>query len=1730
MSQAKKKYWYRALMASCVVLVFIVTYALILPAITVDQNSASEVGLKTAELQEAQDAGKTVLTAGNHDYGASVIADEDAKLEDADKLTIKEVGGDSYKEAVNNKFSGEGKVVADAQFYDLSLSSSPKEDVKIGISLDKPIKIGDGQSLAVVNYDKDKDNDQVEVLDDYDTEKNGNDEIIAISFKAKSFSIVGVCVLEAAPEEETAEIEEATEDQKEDVAEEETVTDTEKATEEQNEEKKEESAADEEQEADVEKEAAKKPQTFVGKVGNVNVMVTAAGDAFPEGTEMVVNPVSKRSIMGAINDTIVDQEIKGVKAVDITFINKGVEVQPTSPVHVTINSADVAGYDSPVVVHINDNGEGELIGSAEKDQANVAFDAEKFSVYAIVGTEVITTEFLSADGNTYEVTVTYGSDAEIPEGSKLIVTEYAKGTDEFKEAREALTGNAVDNDNGWFYPELREENYVAPAFVGEDGGMSLLDISIVDGAGNEIEPKALVSVKVVMKELPADTETDILENSMELKHFVENEDNDTVEVESLANTVNTYGETGGEIKVSTDSVVAEFDTESFSLFAFTWGSRTANVIVHYVDIDGNEIQGPQTSDVSISQNNATINFSTYEGGITDYTFKEARLGTMTGDVVTGFVTNNYTSTVTFRNGNTNVESRTVPFNAEVYFIYTPDDHPSGGDEGDNVPKPTTEKKLEPAGDGTYTLSLSVTGKKNTSTENTKANVLVIYDTSNSMDDNVAINDYLPTGGNYGRYGLVDGNYVQLYRQRYSGGYAEITNGTTTYDTVYIYTGGNYVPYTGSRYNYYGTDQRHYVSQAAVRELADALLSNNTSDVPDMVEMALIEFDSIAYRVNRGTVSNPGAKTTSYDTFASWVNNITIPGPGNDNNRGGTDWEDALTVANNYSFGDSDPVYIIFVSDGDPTFRVSRNGSSGNGGANTSRSVTMNGRTMTIYGTGSSDTGNYNLDAAVKMATSIIKNNKHLYSVGTFGDADNMQALAGAYYDASDPAKLNQAFADIVKSITNSLTLANVDIKDGLTQMSATTFVQGSVGNFIYHKGNQIWTPEQMAEEGANEATVITAEDGSQTVEWNLGKDYKLEDNVTYKVEFTVWPKQEAYDLLADLNNGLKDYDSLDDDIKKQIIKNGNTYTLLTNTDASITYDVVLEEDGMETGRQPGSATITNPTNGMGLDESHLNVKKEWNDTLDPQQLLNLLDSEPDYSVVLHIRNDNNEYVPVTITPVVTRNEDGKAISATWPTEKVYIAPGVMLSVDKATEKGIDTDKYKKVTYNGTTYVILESGHDYTIDEHNTDYHFELRAETYHPMVVDGTVCNVSFTYDDGGAINGITAIDTTNTGTIVATNELRAGINLRKIVVDSEGEEIYPENEYFYLQVSLKDKDGNPIRFENYRDPEKDAPLHDSPYITDTGDESTVRVGWNTYPIWYNIYYDAYDDLDIEGTHIPEGSQYYERSDGMVVQDGGLIRIKAGDVIRFANVPIGTQVSLKEINVPSGYEFNEYQYKVGKASTEWTTVTDINTGYSASAAANQSYYFTFKNEQKTSDLRIVKTDEKGNAITTATDTAIFKLSKNTKSDGTGAWENATATSGVAEDGTITINTTDGINLVELKDGLYKLQETKAPDGYIVISSPVYFKLNNGSIQFVSVEGSGSSTVITEIDTPDGYTVEGKTDSTPVTLKVANTPGAALPNTGGSGTTIYLLGGLLLIAIAAVMYGTRMRRTERRSEE
>ena len=78
--------------------------------------------------------------------------------------------------------------------------------------------------------------------------------------------------------------------------------------------------------------------------------------------------------------------------------------------------------------------------------------------------------------------------------------------------------------------------------------------------------------------------------------------------------------------------------------------------------------------------------------------------------------------------------------------------------------PAAEKTLVPNGDGTYKLSLSVTGKSETSSESSKADVVVIMDVSGSMSNTTKVYEEKATG----RYGFIGGQYVQLYS--YSDGW------------------------------------------------------------------------------------------------------------------------------------------------------------------------------------------------------------------------------------------------------------------------------------------------------------------------------------------------------------------------------------------------------------------------------------------------------------------------------------------------------------------------------------------------------------------------------------------------------------------------------------------------------------------------------------------------------------------------------------------------------------------------------------------------------------------------------------------------------------------------------------------------------------------------------------------------------------------------------------------------
>ena len=99
----------------------------------------------------------------------------------------------------------------------------------------------------------------------------------------------------------------------------------------------------------------------------------------------------------------------------------------------------------------------------------------------------------------------------------------------------------------------------------------------------------------------------------------------------------------------------------------------------------------------------------------------------------------------------------------------------------------------------------------------------------------------------------------------------------------------------------------------------------------------------------------------------------------------------------------------------------------------------------------------------------------------------------------------------------------------------------------------------------------------------------------------------------------------------------------------------------------------------------------------------------------------------------------------------------------------------------------------------------------------------------------------------------------------------------------------------------------------------------------------------------------------------------------------------------------------------------------------------------------------------------------------------------------------GIKIAGLMDGTYTLKEITAPAGYIIADSGKTFKTENGAIK----------------NTDDTAHTNEATD---IVFEVENELGAALPATGGPGTTILYMFGLLLTSFAGT--GILMKRRRR----
>lgn len=107
------------------------------------------------------------------------------------------------------------------------------------------------------------------------------------------------------------------------------------------------------------------------------------------------------------------------------------------------------------------------------------------------------------------------------------------------------------------------------------------------------------------------------------------------------------------------------------------------------------------------------------------------------------------------------------------------------------------------------------------------------------------------------------------------------------------------------------------------------------------------------------------------------------------------------------------------------------------------------------------------------------------------------------------------------------------------------------------------------------------------------------------------------------------------------------------------------------------------------------------------------------------------------------------------------------------------------------------------------------------------------------------------------------------------------------------------------------------------------------------------------------------------------------------------------------------------------------------------------------------------------------------------------------------------SLGNLHEGVYFLKETKAPDGYKLLTDPIRITVTNNKVTVNGTSGANPE----DVQSNNGI----------YTITVSNSTGQELPHTGGSGTTLFTFGGLAILA-GCLMAGYSMRRNrERRSD-
>ena len=515
----------------------------------------------------------------------------------------------------------------------------------------------------------------------------------------------------------------------------------------------------------------------------------------------------------------------------------------------------------------------------------------------------------------------------------------------------------------------------------------------------------------------------------------------------------------------------------------------------------------------------------------------------------------------------------------------------------------------------------------------------------------------------------------------------------------------------------GGGTRMDAAKQAVRTLV------NTLD-PDtnLINFAAVNFGNNAqpYSVTLGG----GTWTQSKTTMLGYANGL----PDNPNDYG-TCWQaglrggyDLASAAHSDATLSGNQTYVIFVTDGNPNCYARNNDGSGR----------WYGSTGPGY--------NANAYAAATYWSNRIPSVANFYGVfcGDADGADHLEDLVVAangnntnFINGTSASAIEAAFQNIATTIVNNLGAGGVTVDDGIPTLSnVSANVSGVVDEGSGDHGFTYYIKPLNGEETVWEDAPGASYSQANGVTWDLGEAGELQNGWIYSVEFKVWPSQAAYDLIADLNNGIRTFDSLS--AEEQAAVDGNKtdgYTLKTNTHL---YTTFTDLDG-NTYQEVNDAR----PEAMPLPAPTISVEKLWHNYLDSRA-----DADID-GLQMVLSRDGEDYFEFDVGP---NDDPAKA----WKYDDIYISVGQIVD--------------GKIVETGHDYYVTEKGKE-TIDK--TEY-WEVNSPYYHPMIVDGEL--VIYVQDDDAStaafeLNGHKYVEADSTQQyLVAVNERVSWLNLYKEV------------------------------------------------------------------------------------------------------------------------------------------------------------------------------------------------------------------------------------------------------------------------------------------------------------------------------------------------------------------------------